>query len=338
MSETHVINPMQVFIFALTSTILFSFMNLAVKYAAESGIHITQIILFRNLLALPVVLLLISRHVDSQSLLRTQKPLAHMVRGLIGISAMACFFLSFKMLPLGDATALHFASPIILTALSVPFLKETVGPWRWGAVVVGLIGVIIIASPTGDTNILGSIIALTAALLAAIAAILVRRMGETEHSLTIVLYFTVCGIIVSFILCPFFWKPIDNVWVFYALLCIGILGGLAQFLLTKAYSQAPAAYVSVFSYASIVFAIGFDIIFWMQFPTWNVWLGSAIIVSSGLLILYREVVHKGRQARLSMYGLTPIRPTQADLETDPPRRRKSDRVNNSNYNIKDEKT
>jgi drug/metabolite transporter (DMT)-like permease len=193
---------------------------------------------------------------------------------------------------------------------------------------VGLVGVVIIASPTGDTDLLGSSIALLAAFLAAVAAIMVRKMGETEHSLTIVFYFTMCGIILSFILCPFFWQPIDNVWVFYALLCVGILGGVAQFLLTKAYAAAPAAYVSVFSYASIVFAIGFDIIFWMHIPDWNVWMGSAIIVASGLLILYREVVHKGRQARLSMYGLTPIRPTQADEEIQPPRRRKTDRVNN----------
>ena len=312
MVETHVKNPAQVFVFALFSTVLFSFMNLAVKFAAENGIHITQIILFRNLLALPVVLLLISRHMDSRDLLHTKKPFSHMARGLVGIGAMACFFLSFKLLPLGDATALHFASPLILTALSVPFLGEKVGPWRWGAVGIGLIGVIIIASPTGDTNLFGSGIALLAALLAAIAAVLVRKMGETENSLTIVFYFTVCGILLSLVLCPFFWQPIGNVWVFYALLMVGILGGIAQYFLTKAYAEAPAAYVSVFSYATIIFSIGFDIIFWSNFPEWNVWVGASIVVVSGLIILYREVIHKGRQARLSMYGLTPIRPTQAD--------------------------
>ena len=196
----------------------------------------------------------------------------------------------------------------------MPFLGEKVGKWRWGAVLVGLIGVIIIANPSGETNILGSGIALLAALLAAIAAILVRRMGDTEHSLTIVLYFTICGILVSLVLCPFFWQPIDNVWVFYALIMVGILGGVAQYFLTKAYAEAPAAYVSVFSYASIVFSIGFDVIFWAHIPAWNVFVGSGIIITGGLVILYREVVHKGRQARLSMYGLTPIRPTQADME------------------------
>lgn len=316
MSESSVKNPKQVFIFAMISVVLFSFMNLAVKYAAENGTHIAQIILFRNLLALPVILLLISQYTDSQKLLKTTRPLPHMFRGIVGISAMACFFLSFKMLPLGDATALHFASPMILTALSVPFLGEKVGKWRWGAVAVGLVGVVIIATPSGDTNVLGSAIALMAALLAAVAAILVRRMGDTEHSLTIVLYFTICGIIVSLILCPFFWQPIANVWVFYALIVVGILGGLAQYFLTKAYAEAPAAYVSIFSYAAIVFSIGFDVIFWAHIPAWNVFVGSGIIITGGLVILYREVVHKGRQARLSMYGLTPIRPTQADLDDD----------------------
>jgi drug/metabolite transporter (DMT)-like permease len=295
-----------------------------VKYAAESGVHITQIILFRNLLALPVVLLLVSQYIDSRKLLMTKRPWSHMARGVIGISAMACFFLSFKLLPLGDATALHFASPLILTALSVPFLGEKVGPWRWGAVGVGLIGVIIIANPSGNTEVFGSLVALMAALLAAIAAILVRRMGDTEHSLTIVLYFTICGIIVSLVLCPFYWQPLGNVWVFYALLMVGILGGVAQYFLTKAYAEAPAAYVSVFSYASIIFAIGFDVVLWAHIPALNVWIGSAIIITGGLVILYREVVHKGRQARLSMYGLTPIRPTEANLNDEPPRRREGD--------------
>ena len=314
MSESAVKNPKQVFIFAMISVVLFSVMNLFVKYAAEQGTHITQIILFRNLLALPVVLYLITQYIDSQKLLKTKRPWAHFFRGLVGISGMACFFLSFKMLPLGDATALHFASPMILTALSVPFLGEKVGKWRWGAVVVGLIGVMIIANPTGNVNLWGSGIALLAALLAAIAAILVRRMGNTEHSLTIVLYFTIIGIIVALVLCPFFWQPINSVWVFYALVMVGLLGGVAQYFMTKAYAEAPAAYVSVFSYASIVFAMGFDVIFWAHIPTWNVFIGSVIIVSGGLVILYREVVHKGRQARLSMYGLTPIRPTQADID------------------------
>lgn len=325
MSETPVENPLKVFFYAMTATVLFAFMNLAVKYAAESGVHITQIIMFRNLLALPVILLLISKHMDSQTLLHTKRPFSHAARGLVGIAAMACFFISFKMLPLGDATALHFASPIILTVLSIPLLGEKVGKWRWSAVFLGLIGVLIVASPTGQTNVVGSIIALMAAFLGALAAILVRRMGETENSLTIVFYFTMTGIILSFILMPFFWQPIASVWVFYALLCVGILGGFAQFFLTRAYAQAPAAYVSVFSYASIVFSIGFDIIFWAHVPVWTVWVGSAIIMVSGLIILYREVIHKGRQARMSIYGLTPIRPTKADEEDiSHPRRRASD--------------
>ena len=327
MSESQVTNPGRVFAYAMASTILFAFMNLAVKYAAESGIHISQIILFRSLLALPVILVLITKHGDSQVLLHTKRPLSHIARGLVGIAAMACFFLSFKMLPLGDATAIHFASPMILTALSVPLLREKVGPWRWGAVGVGLIGVLIVTNPAGSHNVAGSLVALLAATLAAFAAVLVRKMGDTEHSLTIVFYFSVCGVITSLILCPFYWQPIDNVWVFYALLMVGILGGTAQYFLTNAYSQAPAAYVSVFSYSAIIFSILFDIVFWRHYPDYNVWIGAGIIVASGLVILYREVVHKGRIARLSMYGLSPVRPTQADLDETTPRRRKTDRVN-----------
>jgi drug/metabolite transporter (DMT)-like permease len=313
MSETFVKNPLQVFIYAMGSTVLFSLMNLGVKFAAENGAHITQIMLFRNLLALPVVLWLITRHSQAKNLLKTQRPITHLSRGIVGIIAMACFFLSFKMLPLGDATALHFASPLLLTALSVPLLGEKVGIWRWSAVAIGLVGVIIIANPTGNANLLGSFIALMAAFLSAIAAILVRRMGDTEHSLTIVFYFTVCGIIISFVLCPFFWTPIDSVWVFYTLICVGLLGGFAQFLMTKSYTLAPAGYVSVFSYSAIIYSIAFDAIFWFHFPAWNIWIGSIIIIGSGLLILYRELIHKNRADKPSPYALTPLAETEIDL-------------------------
>lgn len=314
MTETPVSNPARIFAYAMLSTALFAFMNLAVKYTAEQGVHIMQIVLFRNIMALPVVLLLISQHVDSRTLLYTKRPFGHLARGLIGLASMFCFFLSFKILPLGDATALHFAAPIILTALSVPFLKEKVGPWRWSAVFLGLIGVIIVANPTGNTMLFGSFIALSAAALSAVASLIVRKMGETENSLTIVFYFTACGIVVSLFLTPFFWQPIASVWVFYSLLCVGLLGGVAQYFLTKAYAQAPAAYVSVFSYAAIVFSIGFDLIFWAHVPAMNVWIGSSVVVISGLIILYREVVHKSKTARLSVYSMQPVRPTKADVE------------------------
>lgn len=314
MTETPVSNPARIFAYAMLATVLFAFMNLAVKYTAEQGVHIMQIVLFRNIMALPVVLLLISKHVDSRTLLHTKRPLGHLARGLIGLASMFCFFLSFKILPLGDATALHFAAPIILTALSVPLLKEKVGPWRWGAVFIGLIGVVIVANPTGQTQVFGAAVALLAATLSAVSSILVRKMGETENSLTIVFYFTVCGIVLSLILTPFFWQPLADVWVFYALLCVGLLGGVGQYFLTHAYSQAPAAYVSVFSYAAILFSIGFDLIFWAHVPAMNVWIGSGIVVGSGLIILYREVVHKNKMARLSVYSLQPVRPTQADIE------------------------
>jgi len=314
MTETPVNNPAKIFLYAMLSTVLFAFMNLAVKYAAEQGTHIVQIVLFRNIMALPVILLLISQHIDSRTLLRTRRPIGHMLRGVIGLASMFCFFLSFKILPLGDATALHFAAPIILTALSVPILKEKVGPWRWSAVGIGLVGVIIIANPGGNTMWFGTIVALSAAALSATSSIIVRKIGETENSLTIVFYFTTCGIAVSLILTPFFWSPITSVWAFYALLCVGLLGGIAQYFLTKAYAQAPAAYVSVFSYAAIVFSIGFDIIFWAHIPGLNVWIGSMIVIISGLIILYREVVHKGKVARLSIYSMQPVRPTKADID------------------------
>jgi drug/metabolite transporter (DMT)-like permease len=235
--------------------------------------------------------------------------MGHMLRGAVGMGSMTCFFWSFALLPLADATAIQFAMPIILTALSVPILKEKVGPWRWAAVVVGFIGILVIAAPTGETNLFGSAVAFMAAVCTSITMMIVRRLGRTEHALTIVFYFSVIGTIISGCLLPWFWTPPTLTSFVYLILC-GLTGGAGQVFLTKAYAEAPAAYVSPFNYTSIIFATFFGWAIWGNVPEKHVLIGAAIVISSGLFILYRETV---KHRPLVSEAIMEEAPTETDL-------------------------
>ncbi|NBX66188.1 MAG: DMT family transporter [Proteobacteria bacterium] len=309
MVETPVLRPLRIFTLATVSVALFAVMNVFVKLATEEH-SVVEVMFFRNALAIIPVVMLILMHKKGTSLFLTKRPLAHLVRGTIGTFSMVLFFWSFALLPLADATALHFAMPIILTALSVPILKEVVGPWRWGAVIAGFIGVLVIASPSGDTNWLGTGVALGAACSSAITMMIIRKMGKTEHALTIVFYFSTIGAIISAALLPWFWTPPDLPNFIY-LIMTGLTGGAAQVCLTKAYAEAPAAYVSPFNYASILFATLFGWLVWGYIPHMHVLIGSAIVIASGLFILYRETVLK---RPISSTDLAEAAPTEADVQ------------------------
>lgn len=309
MFETPVLRPLRIFALATTSVALFAVMNVFVKLATEEH-SVVEVMFFRNALAIIPVVVMILLHKKGLSLLLTKRPGAHLLRGAIGTCSMVLFFWSFALLPLADATALHFAMPIILTALSVPILKEKVGPWRWGAVIAGFIGVIIIAAPSGDTNWVGTGVALAAACSSAITMMIIRKMGKTEHALTIVFYFSTIGAVISAALLPWYWTPPDLPNFIY-LIMTGLVGGAAQVCLTKAYAEAPAAYVSPFNYLSILFATFFGWLVWSHIPNMHVLIGSAIVIASGLFILYRETVLK---RPISGTDLTEAAPTEADTE------------------------
>lgn len=312
MLETPVEKPVKIILAITASALLFAVMNMFVKLAAET-LPVPQVIFFRNALGMLPVLLLIW-HSGRLDLFKTRRPGGHFVRSFVGFFSMCCFFWSFALLPLANATAIHFASPLIVTALSVVLLDEKVGAHRWTAVLIGLAAVLFMLQPAGNGDPAGSLIAMCAAILAAFAMITVRKLGTTEHSLTIVFYFTLYCTVFSGIWAAFVWETPDLRNALY-LLAVGLLGGTAQVFLTYAYARAPAAFVSSFSYLSIVVAAGLDFLIWHHVPGWQVWVGSAVVVTSGLYIVWREA-HKHITSPVStnIYGSTPARPTEKDIE------------------------
>lgn len=310
MVETPVQHPFRIFIFATMSVLFFSFMNLFVKLAAEDH-AVVEIMFFRNALAILPVLMLIQAHKEGFGLLKTKRPLGHLLRGTVGTGSMGLVFLSYAMLPLADATAIQFAMPLMLTALSVPLLGEYVGRWRWGAVILGFVGVLVMVAPaTGATpNWAGIGVALAAAFTTACTMTIVRRLGRTEHALTIVFYFSLWGSIVCALFLPWYWTP-PSFESFMYLVGTGISGGIGQIFLTRAYAEGPAAYVSPFGYLMIVFSALFGWAIWAEVPAWNVWAGTAIVILSGLVILWRELRN---HRRLAQDALMENAPTDVDV-------------------------
>ncbi|HEY8190133.1 MAG TPA: DMT family transporter, partial [Micavibrio sp.] len=235
MTETPVDKPLRIFFSITGSIVLFGVMNMLAKLASES-LPVPQIMFFRNFFALGPVLLLIWRN-GGANLIKTQRHNGHFIRSFIGFFSMCCFFWSFALLPLANATSIHFASPLIMTALSVLLLDEKVGRRRWMAILIGLGAVLFMLQPAGNGNMLGSLIAMNAAILGAFAMIAVRKLGTTEHALTIVFYFTVYCSLFSFVWMLFVWEMPTWRTALY-LLAIGILGGFGQTCLTYAYARA----------------------------------------------------------------------------------------------------
>ncbi len=308
MVETPVHNPVRIFVFSILSVVFFAGMSVFVKLAAAHH-AIVEIMFFRNAMAILPVLMLIQAHRDGFALLKTRRPFGHILRGTVGTGSMGLVFWSFALLPLADATSLQFAMPLMLTALSVPLLKEVVGPWRWGAVIVGFIGVLIMAAPTGgDTNWFGIGVALASAFTTACTMIIVRRLGRTEHALTIVFYYSVWGAILCGAFLPWYWSPPTFISFLY-LVGTGLCGGVGQVFITKAYAEGPAAYVAPFGYLAIIFSAFFGWAIWDSVPAWNVLAGTGVVIASGLFILWRET----RQRRhLVQDAILETAPTQAD--------------------------
>ncbi len=313
MSESHIEHPVRVFFYALGSVVIFAIMNILAKMAVAEC-SVAQIIFFRNAFAFIPILWLI-KHTGGWNLLKTKNHLGHFWRGIVGIVSMSCFFISFAMLPMANATSIHFASPLILTILAIPLLGEQVGRARWTAVIVGLCGVLFMLKPEtgGDAeHLTGSLVALAAAFLAAFAMIFVRKLGRTEHAMTIVFYFSLYGTIMGALAMIFMWNPIGPLTLFL-LIMTGLLGGVGQTFLTYAYASAPASYVAPFSYFAMVIAILADILVWGIWPDWRIYVGCPVIIGSGLFIVYRESLKKKSvTVRANVYGLPPASPTERD--------------------------
>lgn len=272
----------------LVATCLFSLMFTSIRWLGPN-FPIGEAVFFRGLFALPVVMLtaLASGGVRH---LTTKRVDNHAVRAIAGTVAMFCNFAAYSRLPLADATAIGFAAPLFVVILAVFMLGERVHAYRWSAVVLGFVGVMVIVGPEAGVApgaLLGAGYALSGALLAGLAMIFVRRMSKQEHSTTIAFYFMLTSCVISLFTLPLGWTL--PTWSEAPILVfLGLAGGTGQLFLSYSYRFSEASVLAPFDYSAMIWAVILGYFFFGELPAAQVWFGAAIVIAAGLLILWRE--------------------------------------------------
>jgi drug/metabolite transporter (DMT)-like permease len=262
-----------------------------VKWTGQHGVPVFEIIFFRQTFAFVPLAIYVWRTTGPE-VFRTRRPIGHLVRSGVGLLGMVCGFSALQHLPLTEATAFNFASPLFMTALSALLLAEPVGRHRWGAVVVGFLGVLIMVRPVpGHLNVLGVSLALGGAVGAAGAMVAIRQIAGTERGPTIVFYFTLAGAVMGLVGSLFHWVTPDLP-TLGLLILGGLVGGVGQLLLTEAVRVAPVGVVAPFDYTQLVWATGIGFVVWGEVPKAATLVGAVIVAASGVYILHRELVRR----------------------------------------------
>ncbi len=260
--------------------------------------NVTEIAFWRNVIALVPFIALVAFSRRDLLTIRS-KPRILVIRSLVGTLSIMFLFGAFSLLPMANATALIFTSSLFVPVLGFFFLGEQVGPYRWSAIVVGFIGVICVAQPGGDWNMLGVALGLTAGFFNAILGTLLRLLGRTERPETMTFYFLLIGALILAPIMPFIGTlpRQDEIGLLFGL---GVSGALMQYLLSMAFKYAPAALATVFNYTQIIWATLFGWAVFGDWPAVNILIGAAIIIGSSIIVILREryLARKGRLPRL----------------------------------------
>ncbi len=287
-------HPLRGIGFKLASVLVFIVMSAMIKTTAQH-VPAGQAVFFRSFFAIPVILVWLIWTREFPAGLRTANPLGHVWRGFAGTCAMGMGFAGLGYLPLPEVTAIGYAAPLLTVIFAAMFLNEEVRLFRLTAVALGLAGVMIVLSPrltvvsggAGHQEAFGAMLVLGGAVFSALAQVFVRKLVAGEKTGTIVFYFSVTSTVLSLVTLPFGWV-MPTALEATTLVAAGLLGGVGQILLTSSYRFADASVVAPFDYASMLFALGFGWFFFGELPTVTMLAGAALVVTAGLLIIWRE--------------------------------------------------
>ncbi|SDG39746.1 DMT family transporter [Pelagibacterium luteolum] len=276
---------------------VFVFVGMSSIIKGAEGVPLGQLIFFRSAFALIPVFILLGMRGQLISGFKTNRLGAHILRGCLGTTGMILIFFGLMNLPLPEATTIHYATPLFIVIFSAVFLREKIRMFRWTAVVVGLIGVIIIMWPRltfleSDAGMmspqtLGALSAFTACMISAAAMLTVRNLVKTERSSTIVIYFSLVSAVIGLATLPFGWVAL-SIEETLILIGAGIAGGVGQILLTESYRHAELTTVAPFEYSSMILSIAIGFIVFSEIPTIEMLIGGTIVTAAGLFIIYRE--------------------------------------------------
>ena len=262
-------------------------MSALIKLASQHHIHVLEIMFWRQLISLPLIAAWLAG-TGRLAKLRTKRPRTHFLRALYGTIGMLFNFGAVILLPLAEATTMAFTAPIWAVILATLLLKESVGPWRWSAVVLGFAGVLLIAQPgSGDIPLFGAAVALAGAFMVALISIQIADLNRTDKPVTIVFYFALFSVPMTALALPFVARAHDTEgWLL--LLAVGGTGVIGQLLLTAALRFGAVASVIVMDYSSLFWATLYGWLFFASLPPPSTWLGTPLIVTAGLVIAWRE--------------------------------------------------
>ncbi len=291
MEAAHNRHPLFGVMLKVISTIAFTAMATQIKLVSDR-IPAGEVAFFRSAFALIPVLFWVATRGQLTTVFSTPRIGGHLLRSIAGASSMFCGFTALGLLPLSDATAIGYAAPLLTVILAAVLLGETIRIYRWTAVVVGLVGIVVIVSGYVDSggpdrSAIGAAFALAGAAFGALAATQTRRLTWSEDPSTIVVYFSSFTALFMLVTLPFGWVlPTSGEWVL--LVGCGICGGIGQVLLTQSYRYGEASLIAPFEYVSMVWAILVGYLLFDTLPGLSMLIGSAIVIASGLFVIYRE--------------------------------------------------
>jgi drug/metabolite transporter (DMT)-like permease len=282
-------NPALGILCKVIAHLLFALMFAAVRWLGPE-FPTGQIVFWRSFVGMAVIVAA-ALLTGGPALLATRRLDSHALRSIAGVIAMFCNFTAFAFLPLAEATTLSFAAPLFMVLLAALILGEAVHVYRWSAVIVGFVGVVIILVPyfelpEGD-RLMGALLALSGAGLSAMAMIFLRRMSTHEHSITIAFYFMLVSTVAGAFTAMGGWvSPSANEMLI--LVGCGLAGGVGQIFLSFSFRYAEVSALAAFDYTALLWSASLGYFLFGELPPLPAWIGAAIIVAAGLFILWRE--------------------------------------------------
>jgi drug/metabolite transporter (DMT)-like permease len=279
-------------ILKIVSTLAFTAMATLIKLLSDR-FPVGEIAFFRSFFALIPVFVWVIYRGSLPTVFHTRQLPRHLLRSAVGTGAMFCGFTGLSLLPIADATAIGYASPLLTVLLAVLLLGEKVRVYRWSAVVIGLVGVLIILSgylggDSGGSGIgAGALFALAGAALAAFATIQSRILVKTDAAATVVAFFSLSVAVAMLATLPFGWV-MPNLAELGLLVLTGIFGGLGQVFLTTSFRFGDASTIAPFDYMSMIWALIVSVFVFGTWPTATILIGAAIVISAGLFVIFRE--------------------------------------------------
>jgi drug/metabolite transporter (DMT)-like permease len=294
---------------AAISVVFFSINDVAIKFLS-GGYALHQVVLIRSVIGLIIILVVIAPLTNGWAIARTKRLKMHMLRGLCVVFANMTFFLGLAAMPLADAVAIFFVSPLVITVFSVIFLGETVGPRRWAAIAVGFVGVLIMMRPGTAAFQAASLLPLAAAFYYAGIHIITRRIGGTESAATMAFYIQIMFIVVclamglavgdgrfgdqtdpslSFLLRAWSW-PLQADYPVFLVIGVGIAFG--GYLISQAYRVTEVSFVAPFEYLALPMSVVWGMLVFDEFPGGWDYVGMALILGAGLFTVLREAQTK----------------------------------------------